>query len=78
MLAFIEHPTFTKQTEGLFEDNEYRLFQMDLAARPDAGSVIPGLGGLRKVRWGSKGKGKRGGCANHLSAHSAAGFIYLF
>lgn len=32
-----------------------------LAQQPDVGSIIPGGGGLRKVRWSIKGKGKRGG-----------------
>lgn len=32
-----------------------------LAGRPDAGKVIPGSGGLRKVRWAARGHGKRGG-----------------
>ena len=57
MFTFIEHPVFTKQVEVLFTDEEYRLFQIDLAANPTVGSVIPGLGGLRKIRWGAKGKG---------------------
>lgn len=61
MFTFIEHPTFTKQIESLFSDEEYRRLQTDLAANPESGDVIPGLGGLRKVRWGAKGKGKRGG-----------------
>ena len=32
-----------------------------IAASPDAGAVIPGSGGLRKIRWGQTGRGKRGG-----------------
>ena len=32
-----------------------------LAANPDAGEIIPGTGGGRKLRWGVKGRGKRGG-----------------
>ena len=72
MLTFVEHPTFTKQAGDLFEDDEYHLFQMDLAARPDAGSVIPGLGGLRKIRWGAKGKREARGCADYISTHSKA------
>ena len=32
-----------------------------LVLRPDAGNLIPGGGGLRKIRWGAKGRGKRGG-----------------
>ena len=42
-------------------EDEYAEFQMALAERPDRGSVIPGSGGLRKVRWRLEGRGKRGG-----------------
>lgn len=34
---------------------------MALAARPDAGKLIPHSGGLRKLRWAGSGRGKRGG-----------------
>ena len=50
MFTFIEHPTFTKQIESLFSDEEYRQFQVELAANPESGDVIPKLAGLRKVR----------------------------
>jgi len=43
------------------EDEEYRNFQLYLMTNPEAGNVIPHSEGLRKVRWASKGKGKRGG-----------------
>jgi len=78
MLTFVEHPTFTKQAQELFEEEEYRLFQMDLAACPDTGDVIPGLGGLRKIRWGAKGKGKRGGARIIYLLIPKPGIIYLF
>ena len=78
MLTFVEHPTFTKQSQDLFEDDEYRLFQLDLAARPDSGDVIPGLGGLRKIRRGAKGKGKRGGARIIYLLIPKPGIIYLF
>ena len=42
-------------------DNEYRKLQEALLMRPEAGSLIPGSGGLRKIRWGVRGGGKRGG-----------------
>ena len=51
---------------------------MDLAARPDAGDVIPGLGGLRKFRWGAKGKGKRGGARIIYLLIPKPGIVYLF
>jgi len=45
----------------LLSDDEYRLLEVALVARPDAGRLIRGTGGLRKVRWAAKGHGKRGG-----------------
>jgi mRNA-degrading endonuclease RelE of RelBE toxin-antitoxin system len=61
MLTFVESPTFTRQINELLTDAEYAAFQQELAANPVAGDVIPGLGGLRKIRMAAKGKGKRGG-----------------
>jgi len=60
-MVFIETSIFTKQILQLLDDEEYRLLQSQLAVRPEMGSIIPGSGGLRKVRWASKGHGKRGG-----------------
>ena len=42
-------------------DDEYAEFQGMLAQRPAAGTLIPGSGGLRKIRWRLGGKGKSGG-----------------
>ncbi len=61
MIRFIEHPTFTRQIVELLSVDEYRDFQKELAADPEKGDVIPGLGGLRKVRVQLAGRGKRGG-----------------
>jgi mRNA-degrading endonuclease RelE of RelBE toxin-antitoxin system len=47
--------------QGLLDDDEYGALQAVLAVRPDAAVVIPGSGGLRKIRWAYKGRGKRGG-----------------
>ena len=49
-----------------FDDGDYRALQSSLLLRPEQGPVIPGSGGLRKVRWGSQGKGKRGGAGDLL------------
>lgn len=78
MLTFVEHPTFTKQILFLLTDDEYARFQKDLAANPEAGDVIPGLGGLRKVRRGAKGRGKRGGARIIYLFLPIRGVIYLF
>lgn len=45
----------------MLDDDEYRRLQVALVLRPDIGDLIQGSGGLRKVRWKSKGRGKRGG-----------------
>ncbi len=78
MFTFIEHPTFTKQINSLFNDEEYRRFQNELAANPKSGDVIPSLAGLRKVRWGAKGKGKRGGARIIYLSIPQSNIFYLF
>jgi hypothetical protein len=60
-VLLIETPTFTRQITGLLSDDEYAEFQSQLVANPKAGDVIPGSGGLRKIRWSRAGQGKRGG-----------------
>ena len=42
-------------------DDKYAKLQLALMRRPDWGSVIPGSGGIRKLRWAGSGRGKRGG-----------------
>lgn len=42
-------------------DDEYRALQSQLIGDPEAGAVIPGSGGVRKLRWAARGRGKRGG-----------------
>ena len=60
-MIFVETPNFTRDVQALLSDEEYGLLQRLLADRPDAGSVIQGTGGLRKVRVGVQGRGKSGG-----------------
>ncbi len=60
-MVFEELPIFTRQMMALMEDAEYLDLQVALAMRPEAGKVIPHSGGLRKLRWAGRGKGKRGG-----------------
>ena len=61
-MRFIETPIFTEELHHLLKDEEYRALQLALLFRPEQGVLIPGSGGLRKIRWRQKGKGKRGGC----------------
>ncbi|MGE5838871.1 MAG: type II toxin-antitoxin system RelE/ParE family toxin [Deltaproteobacteria bacterium] len=60
MMIFIETSNFTKEIERLLPDESYRELQAVLMLRPEAGDVIRGSGGLRKVRWNLPGTGKRG------------------
>lgn len=60
-MVFIESRAFTKAITKLMDDEDYGDLQLALCDRPDAGKLIPGSGGLRKIRWSAKGKGKRGG-----------------
>lgn len=60
-MVIVETSVFTKQVQKYLSDEEYRHLQSDLANRPDTGSIIPKSGSLRKVRWGYRGQGKRGG-----------------
>ena len=62
-VEFIETPTFTALIAEYLEDDEYRALQSFLAGEPEAGDVIQGTGGFRKLRWADRrrGKGKRGG-----------------
>jgi mRNA-degrading endonuclease RelE of RelBE toxin-antitoxin system len=60
-VVFVETPTFTKRVVQLMEDEDYSALQAQLATRPQAGKLIPGSGGIRKIRWAGSGRGKRGG-----------------
>lgn len=60
-MIFIETPIFTADVQVLLSDEEYARLQEYLVGHPDAGDVIVGTGGLRKIRWTSAGRGKRGG-----------------
>jgi mRNA-degrading endonuclease RelE of RelBE toxin-antitoxin system len=60
-VIFVETPTFTRRVLALLNDDEYREIQSHLTQHPGAGTVIPGSGGLRKLRWAGSGRGKRGG-----------------
>lgn len=62
-MMFIESVSFTKTVYKYLNEDEYKNLQMKLIDRPSSGDVIPGCGGIRKIRWAEKPKsrGKRGG-----------------
>jgi hypothetical protein len=52
---------FLREAEGLWSDEELQEFTDFIARNPEAGTVVPGMQGVRKVRWAREGVGKRGG-----------------
>jgi hypothetical protein len=76
-LWLIETPVFSELLYGLLSDDDYRALQLALALRPEQGALIPGSGGLRKLRWALRGKGKRGGLRIIYYWDPADDLIYL-
>jgi hypothetical protein len=60
---FVELPAFSRYRADYLNDEGFRGLQQSLMKNPEAGDVIEGTGGLRKLRHGDprRGKGKRGG-----------------
>lgn len=78
--TFVELPAFERLRAGYLSDEEFATLQMALMARPDAGDVIPGAGGLRKLRFTDRrrGKGTRGGLRVIYFYWSAGRQFWLF
>jgi hypothetical protein len=60
---FIELPVFQKHRNDYLDDDLFRSFQLELLKNPEAGDLVEGMGGLRKIRFSDqrRGKGKRSG-----------------
>ena len=61
VFSFIETRLFSRLIQEYLSDQEYGRLQRELVENPDAGSVVRGSGGVRKLRWATSGRGKRGG-----------------
>ncbi|RWX49194.1 RelE toxin of RelE; RelB toxin-antitoxin system [Candidatus Electrothrix marina] len=60
-MIFIETSIFTKYIQEYLSDDEYSGLQLFLKEHPESGNIVPSGGGVRKLRWSVKGRGKRGG-----------------
>ena len=61
MLTVVETTLFQRQWPYYWSEDERGMFAAYIAEHPTAGDVVPGSGGIRKVRWGRSGSGKSGG-----------------
>lgn len=77
MLSFIETKLFSRLLGEYLTDDEYALLQEALIESPERGSVVPGSGGVRKMRWGQPGRGKRGGIRVIYYARTREGEIWM-
>ena len=70
-ISVVETPEFLSATRKLMTDDERALLVDYLAYNPTSGDLIPGTGGVRKLRWGLEGRGKRGGARVVYFHHNA-------
>lgn len=77
MFTFVETPLFTRLVSDYLGDDEYLELQAALSANPEAGAVIRGSGGVRKLRWAVAGRGKRGGLRVIYYARTRHGEIWM-
>src|SRR4051812_41564636 len=71
-VSVVETPEFPSAARKILDDEERALLVDYLAYNPAAGDLIPATGGVRKLRWGLEGRGKRGG-ARVIYFHHDAG-----
>jgi len=61
MQTVVETPTYLRAADAIFSDEEREAIVRTIAAYPEAGDLMPGTGGYRKLRFAHSGRGKRGG-----------------
>ncbi len=71
LITVIETPEFISATRKLMDEAERALLVDYLARHPTAGDLVPGTGGIRKLRWALEGRGKRGGARVIYFHHNA-------
>src|SRR6267378_6611976 len=76
-ITVAETAVFMRQAGALWTDDGRFEFVDFIARNPEAGDLIPATGGVRKVRWGRQGSGKRGGVRIIYFYHDPAMPLYL-
>ena len=78
MLTVIESPLFSKLWPDYWSEEERGEFVAFIANTPEAGDVVPGSGGCRKIRWSRNGAGKRGGVRVIYTTRLSTGALVLW
>jgi hypothetical protein len=76
-LEFVYTPLFLTSARGLLDDEALRQIEITLLVKPRAGNVIPGAGGIRKLRAALPGRGKRGGARVVYLFVEVRGTVYM-
>ena len=76
-MTVVETPFFLRKASGLLADRERAQLVFYLGMNPEAGAVVPDAGGVRKVRWATEGRGKRGGVRVIYYFHSEEFPLFL-
>lgn len=77
MFSFVETRLFSRLLHQYMSDQEYGQLQGELVKNPEAGSVVRGSGGVRKLRWAATGRGKRGGYRVVYFVRRQKGIIWM-
>jgi hypothetical protein len=77
MYTFVESSIFARHLAAYWTDEEYTRLQLYLATHPEAGDLVPGSGGVRKLCWKTTQRGKRGGLRVLYYLHLKHGEIWL-
>jgi hypothetical protein len=77
LITVAETPVFVRQAKEVWSEEEHDEFVLYIAGNPEAGTVIPDTGGVRKLRWGRAGSGKRGGVRVIYFYHDPDRPLYL-
>jgi hypothetical protein len=77
MLTVVETPLYLRYAAAVWNEDEQSEFVDWITENPESGDVIPGTGGLRKVRWSRQGMGKQGGARVIYYTRLAHGQVVL-
>ncbi len=77
LLTVVETTVFLRQSDKIWSEEERSALVDHIARNPEAGVVIPYTGGVRKLRWGRQGSGKRGGARVIYFYYHADAPLYL-